>query len=104
MKQFYNLGPCFWLRTSTEEKTVRQAENSIQDSAGLAGDIVRPNDKRTKGQQRLYQPTATVIVYKNSFFQRTIREWNLLPSNVTDTATLEEFRVGLGTVLPTLQP
>ena len=68
------------------------------------GDIVRPNDKRTRGQQRLYQPTATVSVYKNSFFPRTIREWNLLPINITDAATLEEFRVGLGTVLPTLQP
>ena len=30
------------------------------------GDIVRPNDKRTRGQQRLYQPTATVTEYKNS--------------------------------------
>ena len=65
------------------------------------GDIVGPNDKRTRGQQRLYQPTATVTVYKNSF-PRAIREWNLLPINVTDAATLEEFRVGLGTVLPTL--
>ena len=60
------------------------------------GDIVRPNDKRTRGQQRLYQPTATVRVYKNSL-PRTIREWNLLPTIVTDAATLEEFRVGLGT-------
>ena len=68
------------------------------------GDIVRPNDKCTRGQQRLYQPTATVTVYKNSFFPRTIREWNMLPINVTDAATLEKFRVGLGTVLPTLQP
>ena len=68
------------------------------------GDIVRPNDKRTRGQQRLYQPSATVTVYKNSFFPRTIREWNLLPINVTDAATLEEFRAGLGTVLPNLQP
>ena len=68
------------------------------------GDIVRPNDKRTRGQQRLYQLTSTVTVYKNSFFSMTIREWNLLPINDTDAATLEEFRVGLGTVLPTLQP
>ena len=68
------------------------------------GNIVRPNDRRTRGQQRLYQPTATVSEYKNSFFPRTTREWNLLPTHLTDAATLEEFRVGLGTVLPTLQP
>ena len=67
-------------------------------------DIVRQNDNSIRGQQRLYQPTATVTIYKNSFSPRTIREWNLLPTNVTDAATLEEFRVGLGTVLPTLQP
>ncbi|MCG8035005.1 MAG: reverse transcriptase family protein, partial [Candidatus Thiodiazotropha taylori] len=69
-----------------------------------AGDVLRPNDRRTRGQQRLYQPAATVSVYKNSFFPRTIKEWNLLPTNITDAATLEEFRVGLGAVLPTLQP
>ena len=69
------------------------------------GDIVWSNDKRTRGQQRRsYQPAVTVTAYKNSFFPRTIREWNLLPTSVRDAATLEEFRVGLGAVLPTLQP
>ena len=68
------------------------------------GDIVWSNDKGTRGQQQLYQPAATVTTYKNSFFPRTIKEWNLLPTSVMDAATLEEFRVGLGAVLPTLQP
>ena len=36
-------------------------------------DVVRPSDKRTRGQNRLYQPTATLSIYKNSFFPRTTR-------------------------------
>ena len=28
------------------------------------GDIVRPNDKRTRGQQQLYQPTATAAAIR----------------------------------------
>ena len=67
-------------------------------------DIVWSNNKRTGGQQRLYQPAAAVTAYKTYFFPRTIRDWNLLPTSVTDAATLEEFRVGLGAILPTLQP
>ena len=55
------------------------------------------------GQQRLYQPAATVSVYKYSFFPRTIQEWNTLPTSVTDADTLEEFRAGLGLALPALQ-
>ena len=39
-------------------------------------------------------------IYKNSFFPRTIREWNLLPTSVTDATTIEEFKVGLGHALP----
>ena len=67
------------------------------------GNKVRPNDRLTRGQQRLFQPTATVSEY-NNFFTRTIREWNILPTNLTDATTLEEFRVGLGTFLPTQKP
>ena len=66
-------------------------------------DIIHPSDKRTRGQQRLYQPTATVSVYKNCFFPRTIQEWNTLPTSVTDAATFEEFGAGLGLALPALQ-
>ena len=37
----------------------------------------------TSGQQRLYQPAATITAYENSFFTRNIKEWNLLPISVT---------------------
>ena len=66
-------------------------------------DIIRPCDKRTRGQQRLYQPAATVSVYKYSFFPRTIQERNTLLTSVTDADALEEFRAGLGLALPALQ-
>ena len=63
-------------------------------------DILRLNDRRTRGQQRLYQP-ATVSIYKNSFFPRTIQDWNRLPAQVTNSQSIEEFRVGLSLHQPT---
>lgn len=32
------------------------------------GEILRLNNRRTRGQQRLYQPTVTVSAYKNSVY------------------------------------
>ena len=66
-------------------------------------DIIRPATKRTRCQQRLYQPAATVSVYKNSFLPRTTQKWNTLPTSFIDAATLEEFRTSLGLALPVLQ-
>jgi hypothetical protein len=34
--------------------------------------------------------------YRNSFFQRTVRDWNLLPASTVAAATIEEFRANLG--------
>ena len=73
------------------------------DLVEIVTDVVRPSDRRTRGHHRLYQPASTMSVYKHSFFPKTIREWNLLPTQVTDAITLEEFRVDLGLALPTLQ-
>ena len=82
----------WWERLSTLYKIQRGLVETDTD------DIIRLGDKRTRGQQRLlYQPAATVSVYKNSFFPRTIQEWNTLPTSVT------EFRPGLGLALPALQ-
>lgn len=60
-----------------------------------ASDILRPNYRRTRGQQRLYQSRATPNVYKFSFYPRTIHEWNLLPSGVTESPTVEAFQTAL---------
>ena len=52
--------------------TLRKIQRGLVETD--TDDIIRPSDKRTRGQQRLYQPAATVSVYKNSFFPRTIQE------------------------------
>ncbi|VDI60799.1 Hypothetical predicted protein [Mytilus galloprovincialis] len=55
-------------------------------------------DNRTRGGHRLRQIRATKEVYKNSFFPRSIRDWNLLPDTVAAAPTLEEFRARLASV------
>ena len=59
------------------------------------GDILQLNDRRTRGQQRLHQPTAIVSAYKNSFYPRTIQDWYRLPAQVTDSKSIGEFTVDL---------
>lgn len=59
------------------------------------GDVLRRHDRRTRGAHRLYQPAASQNVYKFSFYPRTIRQWNALPTAVTDSVTLEAFKVAL---------
>ena len=67
------------------------------------GDVLRLNDSRTTGQQRLYQPTYNVKVYEDSFFPRAIQDWNRLPAAVTDSPTIEEFsKVGRSKPPPVL--
>ena len=57
--------------------------------------ILHPNDQRTRGAYRLYQPPATLSVYKYSFFPRIISNWNRRPTRVTDCHSLEEFKAVL---------
>ena len=63
------------------------------------GNVLRLNNRHTRGQQ----PTAIVKVYKDSFFPRTIQDWNRLPAVVTDSPTIEEFRAGLEQQVLTLR-
>lgn len=51
-----------------------------------------PGDSRTRGGHRYRQHRATKEVYNNSFFPRSVRQWNHLPETVTAAPTLEEFR------------
>ena len=59
------------------------------------GPILRTNDRRTRGGNRIYQPAAPQPVYKYSFYPRTIQEWNMLPPTTTDCPTLEEFTAAI---------
>ena len=58
-------------------------------------DALRTNDARTRGF-RFFQIPASTNIYRLSFFPRTIKEWNLLPTHITGSGTIEEFRAGLG--------
>ena len=57
--------------------------------------IVRSNNSRTRGAQRLFVPYTNITVYKMSFFPRTIQEWNKLPSTITAIQRIEAFKTAL---------
>lgn len=51
------------------------------------------SDSRTRGPVKFFQERITDLTYSNSFFPRTARDWNRLPSRVVSAATLEDFRL-----------
>ena len=54
-----------------------------------------PNDNRTRGKNRFYQERSINDTYGQSFFPKTIRDWNQLPTNITSADTIEGFRAAL---------
>ena len=55
-------------------------------------------DSRTRGNHRLGQIRAKKDTYQHSFFPRSIREWNQVPSSVVDAGSLEDFKVRLNSI------
>ena len=54
------------------------------------------NDSRTRCKnKRLYQERSSTDTYGQSFFPKTIRDWNRLPTNTTSADTIEGFRAAL---------
>ena len=54
------------------------------------------NDSRTQCKnKRLYQERSSTDTYGQSFFPKTIRDWNRLPTNTTSADTIEGFRAAL---------
>jgi hypothetical protein len=51
-----------------------------------------PLDSRTRGQNTFRIPSTRKDVYRNSFFPRSIREWNNLPPAAKTASSVEEFR------------
>jgi hypothetical protein len=47
---------------------------------------IQANDSRTRGKNRLYQERTSSEAFGNSFFPKTIRDWNQLPANTTPAA------------------
>ena len=70
----------------------------------ISPDFIQPNDHRTRGSQRLRQLQATNEAYRNSFYPRTISDWNRLSTHVTDLQTLLGFRVALASLYALLIP
>ena len=60
-----------------------------------ATNLLKKSDRRTRGAEKLFQEHAKHAVLHNSFFPRTIRQWNKLPSALTETPSLEHFKAGL---------
>jgi hypothetical protein len=54
-----------------------------------------PGDSRTRGQHRFFQERSNYDTLRNSFFQRTVREWNYLPDPTVGASSIEEFRANL---------
>ena len=53
---------------------------------------LRPSDTRTRGSARFFQERIADTSYSNSFFPRTVGDWNKLPPEVVSAASLEKFR------------
>lgn len=62
--------------------------------------FIQQGDSRTRGSQRLFQERITDVSHYHSFFPRTIRDWNQLPSATTTSETLGAFKTSLGASLP----
>ena len=65
-----------------------------------ATEALQLNDSRTRGSHRFKQSSGATTVYRDSFFHRTISDWNRLPTQVTDCTTIEAFQASLGTLTP----
>jgi len=56
------------------------------------------SDHRTRGANRFFQMQATNNIHRQSFFPRTIGDWNRLPARTTNCQTLEGFRAEIGSL------
>ena len=52
----------------------------------------RKNDARTRGQQKLFQERIHDPILRDSFFARTARDWNLLPTSTVTASSAEAFK------------
>ena len=59
------------------------------------GPLLQAGDPRTRGRGRIRQHGAESTVYHQSFYPRTIREWNQLPTLITDAQTSEDFAAAI---------
>lgn len=58
-------------------------------------EYLTPNDRRTRGADRYFQERTNCNIYAQTFFPKTIRDWNRLPASTTSANTVEGFRAAL---------
>ena len=83
--------------------TLYNRDNRLAMLYRIQNDLVNINrtqyltggDSRTRGAHKFYQQRITHDVYYNSFFPRTIRDWNTLPATVADAWSLKDFHLRL---------
>ena len=63
------------------------------------GNIIKPGDSRTRGWALIRQQSVQSTVYHKSFYPRTIRDWNQLPTHITDIDDTEGFKAALDDLL-----
>ena len=71
--------------------------NQIVEVSGATEEL-QLNDTRTSGSHRFKQSTCATPSYRDSFFPRTISDWNRLPTQATDCTTLEAFWASVGSL------
>ena len=57
-----------------------------------AAKYMSPSDSRTRGGNRYFQERHTNQMYLNTFFPRTIKDWNRLPTNITSALNMDDFQ------------
>ena len=57
---------------------------------------VKKGDSRTRGSQRFHQGRASHPALFHSFFPRTVREWNKLPTDISSITSPEAFVERIG--------
>ena len=88
-----------WEKLEQRRKTLRLAflhkiNNNLVDIS--IDNFTKRSDSRTRGSQRFQQIHIKNPVYFNSFFPRTLREWNKLPPSLTSMESTDVFRDCLG--------
>jgi hypothetical protein len=82
-----------WWRKDNKLAILYRIQNDLVDINRIQ--YLTGGDSRTHGAHKFYQQRITHDVYNNSFFPRTIRDWNTLPATVADAGSLEDFRLRL---------
>ena len=88
----------------TRTQKIYLKTNDDQDTPSGSGGFrktegLQLNDSRTRGSHRFKQLSGATTTYRDSFFHRTISDWNCLPTQVTDCTTIAAFQASLGSLI-----